>query len=169
MDSGLLEPASYTFIPLVAEQLGYVSPHGQDLMKAAAAYQCLLSGGAMTEAHCLQRCRQRISIAVHTATSDSDARLWMRMTARAGSPAPDIAALRFGACASSAARFALDGDATSGPPASQTVELNPFAAGAGSAAARALSFDGRARGISGVDTQAGQNAAPRVVSGTTHM
>lgn len=168
LDSGLLDFASYTLFPLVVEQLGYVSPHGQDLMKAAAAYQCLLSGGAMTEAHCLQRWRQRISIAVHTATSDSVARLWMRMTARAGSPAPDIAA--FERVRLLLRGSPLNGDATSGPPAGQTVELNPIAAGAGSSAARALSSDGRARGISGVDTQAGQNAAaPRSVQDNSHV
>ena len=108
-----------------------------------------------------------LSIAVHTATSDSVARLWMRMTARAGSPAPDIAAFERVRLLRGSP---LNDDATSGPPASQTVELNPLAAGAGSAAARALSFDGRARGISGVDTQAGQNAAaPRSVGDNTHV
>ena len=92
------------------------------------------------------------------------------MTARAGSPAPDSAALERVRLLLRSLR--LGGDATSGPPASQTVELNPIAAGAGSSAARALSFDGRARGISGahVDTQAGQNAAaPRSVWDNTHV
>ena len=89
LDSGLLDSASYIICPFVVEQFGFMSPHADDILRAAAEHQAARSGGGMPKSHCLQRLRQVVSIAVQSAISDSVVRLWCKMGTRAGCPAPD--------------------------------------------------------------------------------
>ena len=89
---GLIDTDSYTFFPFVFEQFGRASLHAQDFLKLAAEAQSETSGGAIAVSHCKQRWRQRLSIAVQMAISDSVAHLWNKATAKVGDPPPDIEA-----------------------------------------------------------------------------
>ena len=91
-DSGLLDDDHYTLFPCIAEQPGSLCPHFHDLIKAFARHQSARSSGVWSESRCVQRWRQRISIVLQNAISDSVARSWTRTSAVPGQPNPDITA-----------------------------------------------------------------------------
>jgi len=82
--------ATNTLIPFVVEQFGRMSPQARALLKVVAKQQSERAGGAHSYAHCLQRFRQRISVATQRTISDSVGRLWSKTRPLPGAAAPDL-------------------------------------------------------------------------------
>jgi len=82
--------ATNTLIPFVVEQFGRMSPQARALLKVVAKQQSERAGGAHSYAHCLQRFRQRISVATQRTISDSVGRLWSKTRPIPGAAAPDL-------------------------------------------------------------------------------
>ena len=67
-----------------------MSSQARSLLKVVAKQDSERAGGAHTYAHCLQRFRQRVSVATQRTISDSVGPLWAKMRPIPGTAAPDL-------------------------------------------------------------------------------
>lgn len=87
---GTFATDQYTLIPFALDQFGAACEEAHRLIQALARRQSQRSGGAWPESQCVARWRQRMSVALQRAVSESVARTFARCTQPLveGGPAP---------------------------------------------------------------------------------
>ena len=88
------DAARFTLYTFALEQFGAAAPHVHQIVGAVANHMVERSGGSWRRGQVVTRWRQRLSIGLHRAVSDSMARNLARTRACPGQPPPQLDAYR---------------------------------------------------------------------------